>query len=360
MNVNAMNDKLNAWLFGPKDRIEIYNMMAEMLDNGISLPDAIKKFTLGKKRFGMGKDASTFVMEKVYRKLSSGDGGVMFSRALRENIPDDEFLILFSAEENGLLMNGLKDAVYLLETKQRVSSSIKGELLMPTILIIVVAIMMGVLQFKVMPIIANVLDPKLWPDIATILNNVSHFVIYKGAFVVGFFFLLLFVFFKTAPSYRNTSVRPVLDKLPLYSEYKQMQGSSFLMSVSAMLSGGTSFSKTLQTLHDHASPYIRDFIKKSINIQARGGDTGSNGECLNNGMFNNNVSFGIYIYGDLQDLQKALYVISKKSTEDLLNSISRKLGIIRNIAMVALLGVIISVLSMISQLTAAMQSASAM
>jgi len=358
MNIDDLNDKLNALLFNAQNRIDIYTIMTEMLDNGIALPDAIKKFTLGKKTFGMGKDASTFVMEKVYRKLSTGDGGVMFSKAIQDNIPEDEFMILFSAEENGRLVYGLKDAVYLLETKQRVSSSIKSELMMPVILLLVVGIMMWVLQFKVMPIIAKVLKPELWPDIAINLNNMSHFVVYNGVFVVGALILLYWAFSQSAPVLRNQTVRPILDKLPLYSEYKQMQGSSFLMSVSAMLSGGTSLAKTLQTLYDYATPYMRDYIEKSINIQARGGDTGGNGECLNNGLFNNQVSFGIYIYGDLQDFQKALYVISKKSSEDLLKNISSKLAVVRNLAMFSLLSIIISILSMISQLTAAMQNAS--
>jgi len=360
MNADAMNDKLNSWLFGAKDRIEIYNMIAEMLENGIALPSAIEKFTLGKSAFGMKKDASTFVMKKVYKSLSSGDGGVMLSRAMRSDIPPDEFMILFAAEENGQLASGLRDAVYLLETKREVSSTIKSALITPIILMLIVGIMMFILQFKVMPIIADVLDPKLWPSIATILNDASHFVVYKGVFVIGIIFMLLFAFSKSAPTYTNGKVRPILDKLPLYSQYKQMQGASFLMSVSAMLSGGTSFSRTLKTLHDYATPYMRSFIKKSINIQSRGGDTGSNGDCLNNNLFNNSVSFGIYIYGDMQDFQKALYVISKKSTEDLLLGITNLMAIIKNIVLVMLLVIVVSILAMISALTAAMQSASSM
>jgi len=360
MNINAMNDKLNSWIFGAKDRIEIYNMIAEMLENGISLPNAVEKFTLGKQRFGMEKDASTFVMKKVYLRLSSGDGGVMLSRALRKEIPEDEFMILFSAEENGLLINGLRDAVYLLETKKMISSTIKEALIVPVILVLLVVVMMAILQFKVMPIIADVLEPSKWPTIAINLNAASHFVIYDGIFILGLCCLILFVFNKSAPVYTHYKIRPILDKLPLYSHYKQMQGTSFLMSVSAMLSGGTALSKTLKTLNDYASPYMRVFIRRSINIQSRGGETGSNGECLNNNLFNKSVSFGIYIYGDLEDFQKSLYVISKKSTKDLLAGITTLMTVIRNTALVTLLAIVVSIISMISGLTAAMQTASSM
>lgn len=353
--MDTINEKLNTLLFTSGSRLGVYNVLMEMLSAGISLPDAVRKYVEGKKAFGMGGDAEAFVMEKVYNNLSGGNSGVRFSKSVAKFIPEDEFMIIFASEENGNLIEGLAEAINLVETKTKLSSTIRGAVVVPVVLVLVTFVLMGIVQLNIMPIVGNLLPYEKWPDIAKTLNSLSAFFLYKGGYLLGGVGLLIFIFTKMSAVYTNKTIRPILDKLPLFSHYKQMVGASFLLSVSAMLGGGTSFSDTLRTLHKYSSPYLRGYIKKSITIQSGGGKKGGNGECLNTGLFNNDISFSISVYGDLPDFEKALKIISVKSSDNLLANVTLTLGLLNKLSMVFILIIIISMLMMMTELGGAMR-----
>jgi len=308
-------------------RVTIYEMLAETLKNGISLADSIRKIMIAKQKFSETWHPSTVALNVCYKRLTDGRHSAMFSLAMRDFISDDEFMVLFAAEENGRLDDGLADVVSMMDAKKRIASTIRSSLATPSLMVLLGVIMLWIVDSDVMPHFEKMLPYESWNDLAKIMKTFSSFIIGYGVFIVVFFIAMFAGMSYIAPRLDDNRIRPILDKLPFFAEYKNIQGNSALISISTMLSGGTSFSDSLKTVFKYSPPYLKKFIAKSIRIQSQGG-SGSNGDCLNVGLFNNKTSALIFIYADLSDFDKAVKTIAYNSTEELIKDISSKMAMI--------------------------------
>jgi type II secretory pathway component PulF len=256
---------------GASKRIEFYRSVALLLDNGVQLNEALYElfvvYSDDKKR--VGEPMAVLCLE-CHRALSNGD---KLSDALRRWAPHQEVTLVAAGEQSGALSQALKDAVRTIGYKQRIRTAVLTATLYPAFLYSIAGVLLWVIATLLVPKMAQLSDPETWEGVGYALNilawSASTFGVY---FVVGLFILLTAVFYSLP---RLTGeLRIVLDRAPIYTTYRILHGSTFLLNVSVMVRAGIPLHDTLLLLAKGSPPWLYERIAAAIYGTRQGGNLG--------------------------------------------------------------------------------------
>ncbi len=185
------------------------------------------------------------------------------SKSLGKYIPYDEMLLIESCESNGKLDEGFLLAERIIEAKDNIKNSLKSALTYPIFLFFLLIIMLLVVAFMLIPAFTEVNDPSKWQGFAKILYYVSIFIssIYGLLFGIFFAFAISMMFF-SFPNYTG-KYRTFLDKIPPYSIYRMLVGSTWLFTFSSLMKAGKQQNDILKDMaeSDINTPYLRSRVQ---------------------------------------------------------------------------------------------------
>ena len=271
--------------FSGQARIEIYELLALLLDNRVILIDALREIrnVYSTPRRNGGKPRQTMHSMAVsdwIEHLESGDSsGFPLSRAVSGWVPPEEAALIQSGEATGNLGRALGDCVSGIIGRGEMVRAVVSGTAYPLLLLAGAFWTMRIFAQKVVPPFARQVDPALWEGAAHLLYlEVQAFNNYAvpGAIVLA---LLTALAIWSMPYYTGPG-RTLLDRwIPPWNIYKVIQGATFLKNVAVQTRAGIQLFDTVSGMLPLATPWLRERLQAAM----YGIEQGQNlGEALHN------------------------------------------------------------------------------
>lgn len=267
------------WFTGAA-RIEIYEMLALMLENRMLLIDALREIrgvvnavspkaemAAGRTKPGHVDDVKlrTVSAEAVHSwilHLKAGDAdGMPLSKAIGPWVPQEEAALIQSGEMTGDLSGALADAVEGIQNKGAMFGAVAAGTVYPIMLFVGSYFMLRIMATKVVPRFESQMDPELWEGAARALYVVATAFNRFGlaaaiAAVLGTVLAVL-----SLPYYRGPG-RVFLDRsIPPWNLYKMVQGTTFLRNVALQTRAGIKLIDSVGAMAKTGSPWLRERLE---------------------------------------------------------------------------------------------------
>lgn len=241
--------------FGGKERIQFYESMTALLENGVPLQEALLEVSNvygdeGKRPFHPIALAGSTMSSTVSNGKSLGF-------ACQAWMPYQEMAIIASGEKSGSLQQAFFDCVRTIEARQKIVSLILSSSLYPALLWSLMAYLLHIIATKMVPAMARRSDPEAWTGIPSLLYSIATFVNNWGLVTLIGFVLFVVVSIATLP-YFCGPIRVRLEGLPPWSIYKALHGSTFLLNIAVMLRSNINQLDALEALELNAKPWLRE------------------------------------------------------------------------------------------------------
>ena len=270
-------DQFDAWLVSQQKiklekKVIFFRLLATMVNAGLSIMKAI---TI------LDKQEKDPILKRAYENILTGiRWGKNLSQTLRDygdNFTDAECSIIESGEKTGKLNLSLIQLADQVEKVASISKKLKGALMYPAAIVVVMIASIMVLMTMVVPKIVEIFgDKSKLPPLTQFLIATSDFFVgYWWLIIIGLITLLGFVsFWKKTVTWKYKFDRIML-RLPIMGKVLQkVILSKFSRVLSNLLSSGISIVESLRIVSDVVGNEVyrqrilllREDIKKGIKI----------------------------------------------------------------------------------------------
>lgn len=249
-------------VFGAAGRIQIYETLELFLSNQVLLSKALREIYRVESRDGKRKkDVRALVL---YDCMQSLENGRSLSDALSKWVPDEEAQLIRAGERSGELVSALKDVVRIIEAKKAIISAVVAGALYPLFLFGMIALLLNKIATEMVPQFARILPPEKWSGAAVVLRYIADFVVNYGAISLVFIGIFIVWMFWSLPNVAKSPVRKYLDKIPPWSIYRMLHGSTFLLNIAVMLRAGIRVQEILMMMNKTKSKWLRVRIQSAL------------------------------------------------------------------------------------------------
>lgn len=248
----------DAWCrgkFRTKEKIQFYESMVALLENGVTLNEALKE--VGDVYSDHGKHPRHPIALACSAMALSVQNGKKLADACQAWMSYQEVAIIAAGERSGNLLQAFSDCVRILEAQQKILSLVLSSSLYPALLWSLMAYLLQVIATKMVPALARRSDPESWTGAPALLYCIANYVDQWGLVTLISGVLLLILAILTLP-YFCGPLRVVLERFPPWSIYKTLHGSTFLLNISVMLRANINQVEALDILKLNAKPWLRE------------------------------------------------------------------------------------------------------
>ena len=188
------------------------------------------------------------------------------------------------------------------------------------------------------------------------VTTLSDFIKNWGVVVVGVVILIVIGITLTLPVWRG-SLRAKFDMYPPWSWYRVLQGSGFLLGMSALLGAQVPLKRSLEILEEQGNPWMRERINSARQHVLRGRNLG---EALRMGRFNfpdPSVAVDLEILSERADVSLTIEQVTEEWIREQLQLLKAQAIVARNLGLAVVGGVIAwtmtSIFSVVTELSKA-------
>ena len=356
MAISKLDRFVGKLQFGYKARMDFYAQVAALLRAGMNKTDALHMaWQVASKEGKKPKEGIALILTDVLDKMKNGD---TFGQALKGWVPVDDIMILEAIENSPDFAGNLVEYIELSGKKKKIMGTIKGGIAYPAALLGAVYGMMLYFGNSVIPQIDQILPKEKWEGIAKFLAFMSDFANFyagKTALAVAIIVTIIVV---SLPRWSSHG-RRIADKFPIYSTYRMYTGISFLMSIAALMKGGTSTTMAIDMIRPNTKPYVRKRLDAVRKLMLNGNNLGAALHRAKTGWPDPKMNLSIKVFAETQDLSEQLSVLARDWIDESQKSIEASMGIIRTLCMlvvfVMILGIVGGIYGVQGQLSSAMQ-----
>ncbi|MGE9765331.1 type II secretion system F family protein [Pseudomonas sp. PDM20] len=241
--------------FSGETRIRLYSALCQLLENNVPIRAATAKINA---MYGQDKSDPLAVVTKECGQTL--DDGEQFSTGLMRWVPFEEYSLIAAGEHSGKLTESLESAIDLIAAKSKISSSLKTATVYPTFLTFTMAVLLYLIAKQMIPNMAMMVNPETWTGASYVLYVVSNMTNDYGQGFTIFSIASLILIIYSLPRLTG-KIRIFLDRLPIYSLYRTIQGATFLMNMSVMMNSGIPVLEALEILKKNSSAWMKERIE---------------------------------------------------------------------------------------------------
>jgi type II secretory pathway component PulF len=250
-------------------RIGFYEGFRNLVENGMSSYDALEELhKIESHDFKKPDEPLAILTHDLMMKL---EGGEPLSQALARWVPYEEASLLAAGERGAGLGPACDDVIRVIEAKQQISGAVAAALAYPSFLLIPLFVTLWMVANQLVPKMAKLSDPAHWTGSAYALNVLARFVTDWGLYSLIALVVVIAAFFFSLPRWTG-GLRMMADRGPLYSTYRMVHGSTFLLNLAVMMRAGISANDCLSILGQYANPWL----KERLSATQHGLEMGSN------------------------------------------------------------------------------------
>ncbi len=322
--------------FAGKTRLKLYRKIASLMRNRFSLMDALDM--LHDSASNGGKNPGEPLAIAIASWGRALNNGKTFSEALKGWAPDRERLML-SVGDVSDLESALLNLIKVSEGSTKMIRPIVGAITYPAFLLMMAVLIIYAIGVYMVPPMIDAAPNVVWRGLAKDLVDLSGWI--KDNWIIAFSALpiIMALIYFTIGIWTGP-IRVIFDSIPPWSLYRVFVGISWLLSLAALVNGGTPISTALRALRRDASRYLRERIDKTLVFI-------NNGDNLGQALAKTKLNFpdvevinDLKIYSELDNFEEALNNMANEWLEESVVVIEQKASVLNMIALLAIGGVI--------------------
>jgi type II secretory pathway component PulF len=184
------------------------------------------------------------------------NNGSKLSDVIRFWVSQQESMLILAGEKAGTLDVALRSVVKVSKAAEDVKASVISGLAYPTLLLFLAFGSLYLFSFKIVPAFSRTVQPDAWTGLAKTMIVTANFFQNWLSWLAVAFVCLIALFFYSLPRW-NSSLRVVLDRYVPYNIYRIVQGSSWLIALSAIVQAGERIEQAVQDLGNSGSPWSK-------------------------------------------------------------------------------------------------------
>lgn len=330
--------------FNLRVRRRLYRKLAAMLTNGTSLLASLEEM---ERRATRQRQTG---LARVMRSLTASvRSGRLLGQCFAPWVSRAERLLLDAGAQSGREPETLLAAARFLEAQQRMRSMVRRALTQPIVLLFAVLVLLFIVGDYVTPKIEQVLPPNLWTGSARGLYVLSQIVDSPWVLVPLMLIVALAALVQWSLPNWAEGLRTYADRLPPWSFYRVIQGSSWLNAFAALTEAGVSQTDALRQMlglhagqdpreldvrHCPASPWLRVRVHATLMNMLTGADLGK--ALLDTGFEfpDREIIDDIATYSSLPNFEQVLNQLGTDAMQDGLERLSAQAGLLNNLALI--------------------------
>jgi len=319
--------------FSAKMRMRLYEKLGKFIANGVPITHALDEIYIHVSLEGKKPKATAAVVVDDWRR--SIRNGRSFARAITDWASPDELSVLDAGEISGRLDKAIEDVLFINVARKRIRSAIFG-LIYPVVLIATTCFYLYIFGNQVVPAFEQVLPVNKWTGTGAQMAVLAHFVTDWMLPLLLACGGVLAVILATLGSWTGR-LRRVFDHIPPWSLYRLAIGSSFLISLGALLHAGVPVPEALRIIHQTASPWYKERLAATRRLVLNGARN------IGDALHQTGYSFpswemviDIRSYASLDGFEDMLDRLSRQWLEDSVALIQAQMDMLRNAAIVVM------------------------
>jgi len=331
---NSFNDWIIIIQIRRKLRIAVYRRLISMLSYGKPLVATLEGVVIAyAKRDMLGKPGA-FLVNKILENLKGKNSkNISMSGAIQPYVSKAEYMLLRAGDESGNLVKGLEETLVFNQNMGRIIKAVKSTLTYPLVLLIVLFGLYMLFAMQLLPSVEALLPRDQWPPMGQKVGTVLDFVRGYWPAVIVSCIAVVGLFAWVFPRWSSKS-RRVADGMFPFNLYKSVSGATFLTSLSSMLSSGVAMQVCLDKIREDSNPYLESHIREIQNKLKKGEGPG---ESLDTGLFDQETSVDLEVFGSGAGFEKSFKQIADDSIENTITTVNA-IGTSINVALVAGVG----------------------
>lgn len=305
-------------------RKKLWLKLAKLLGNGVPILNAID--SIRKRRIDAGSKGDPTTVALGYWSQSI-QGGRRFSDAINGWASTEEMMIISAGEQSGKIEQALQSCCRFMEAKKEISGAVIGGLLYPAVLIMMAIGVLIMFSYKIIPAFTDVAPNAKWTGQAALMVDLADWTKNWIVYVICAMILSVIAFFWSLPR-MDGKFRIVLDRHAPYSIYRVMQGSSWLISFSALIEAGTRMEDALQQIARYGSPWMKNRMQAILRNMRGGYQLGDALARTRNGFPDVEIIDDLGVYASLSGFDAALAMLGKEWIEESVKVIKERMKIV--------------------------------
>lgn len=335
-----------------QSRQRLWKKLSKLLHDGIPIIPALIEI----KNLKKPTSPMAIAIDEWVRGMNNGR---KISDVIQPWVSPEESMLLMAGEQSGTLDEALNSVVKVSKAKSEIQSALIGGLSYPFFLALMTFGIFYLFGYKIVPAFSKAARSDAWHGVAKMMIEVAGFVQNWLHWVAVLLGLLTVAFFLSLPRW-NSRLRVALDRFAPYSIYRVMQGSSWLIALSALVQAGVRIESAIEQLENSSSAWGR----LRMNAALKGLRSGRNlGDALNMSGYefpDREIISDIRIYATKSGFDEALRLIGNEWITESVERIKMLMKVIFGISMLTVglsIGFVVSgLLAMEMQLTELLQS----
>jgi type II secretory pathway component PulF len=320
-----------------RNRFRIYRKLEGMLKANEALSRSLDR--LYQNVTEMGKYAKRPAAVALREWFLKDRAGITLSQAMEGWVPSGELYLIRAGEESGALAKTLASIQTMGTRGRQMREAVSHAVGYPAFIFLLVGFVIYTFSIN---LIANMRAnaPKSVIEAMGAIVPFSDFVSAWGLWVVLFIVLFFVVIGVTLPYWKGP-LRSKFDMYPPWSWYRVLQGSSFLMGLSALLGSQVPLKRSLEILEEQGAPWIRERIGAARQRVLRGHNLGEALRMTQMNFPDPRVAVDLEILAERADVGQVIEMVAEEWMQDQVEAMQLQAVLFRNIGM-AIVGAIIA------------------
>ncbi len=313
-------------------RRRMWTKLSKLLSNGVPILDALGTIHERRVAGGSPKDPTTLAVGEWIERLRNGQ---RLGHAVEGWAPRDERMLISAGEQSGKLDEALMFASEVMMAKSQIRSAVISGLAYPAVMLMLAFGVLIMFSYKIIPEFSRVVPDDKWTGIARIMVDFSAFSRDWMWLIVSLIVGVLVALFVSLPRWSD-GLRVRLDRYPPFSIYRMLQGSTWMISLAALVAAGVCVENALQQLSEGGSRWLTARTNACLRGMRSGRQLGDALALSGYGFPDREIIDDLGVYSRLSGFDQALAIIGKEWITESVNKIQ---GMMKFIFGVSVLGV---------------------
>lgn len=319
-------------------RLDVYRMYSSLISHGRAVNLVLATHWALASNDGAKPSSNQAIMASHWLSAIHQHG--LLGHAMRPWLPHDEAMLIQAAETSGELQRGLDNACMSLLASKAMKSALITALAYPLVLLVATFVVIYTIGTQLLPQFAGILPPEAWTGSAVVLKYISYFAEHLLIPVVLAILLIATAICFSLPRWTNR-FRDMVDRLPPWSLYRHWTGTTFLLSMAALIGAGVAQHDALAKLIATAPPYLQHHISRLLAKMHEGASN------FGEAMYRTGTEWPdrrVVVYmralGDAPDFDQLMTQLAKEWLNDGVAGIQTKAAVLRNIMFIVLFSLV--------------------
>lgn len=339
MDLQELNNSWARFQFknDAKTRQRLWKKLSKLIHDGIPVIAALQEIRSLKKPTA----PISIALAEWIRGLNNGR---KISDVVKPWVSTEESMLIMSGEQSGTLDSALTSVVKVSNAKAQINSAVLAGVMYPFFLIILAFGVLYLFGYKIIPAFTKAARGDAWYGVARLMIDTSSFVRNWLHWVALFVVILVVAFFVSLPRW-NSRARIAFDRYPPYSIYRVMQGSSWLIALSALVQAGVRIESAMEQLAQGASAWSMARTAAALKGLRAGRNLGESLEKSGYEFPDPEIISDIRIYATKSGFDEALRLIGNDWITESVDRIKLLMNLVFGIAMMLVGGLIMFVVA---------------